>query len=53
MAKILIADDILANRDYLATLLGYVKPIDLDQMQIIVQKIQDFWFTIVKLPPAE
>ena len=27
-----------------------VKPVDLDQMVIIVQKIQNFWFSIVKLP---
>ena len=26
------------------------KPIDLDQFLLIVKKIEDFWFTIVKLP---
>lgn len=28
-----------------------VKPMDLDRFVEIVQSIQDFWFTIVKLPP--
>ena len=27
------------------------KPIDLHQFMTIVQTVQDFWFTIVKLPP--
>lgn len=27
------------------------KPLDLDQFILIVKKIEDFWFTIVKLPP--
>lgn len=27
------------------------KPVDLEQFIKIVQEIQDFWFTIVKLPP--
>ena len=27
-----------------------VKPVDLDQLVTIVQKIEEFWFTIVKLP---
>jgi len=30
-----------------------VKPVDLDQLTSIVQKIEDFWFTIVKLPLDE
>ncbi len=29
------------------------KPVDLDQFVKIVQSIEQFWFTIVKLPPAE
>lgn len=28
-----------------------VKPIDLDRFVEVVQAIEDFWFTIVKLPP--
>ena len=28
-----------------------VKPVDLDQLVTIVQKIEEFWFTVVKLPP--
>jgi len=28
------------------------KPTDLDQFVKVVQSIEDFWFTIVKLPPA-
>jgi len=28
-----------------------VKPVDLDQLVTIVQKIEEFWFSIVKLPP--
>ena len=27
-----------------------VKPVDLDQLVTIVQKIEEFWFTVVKLP---
>jgi len=27
------------------------KPVDLDQFIHVVQSIEDFWFTIVKLPP--
>ncbi len=27
------------------------KPVDLDQFITVVQSIEDFWFTIVKLPP--
>ena len=29
------------------------KPVDLDQFVKIVRSIEDFWFTIVKLPPTE
>ena len=29
-----------------------VKPVDLDQFITVVQSIEDFWFTIVKLPPV-
>jgi len=29
-----------------------VKPVDLDQFVTVVQSIEDFWFTIVKLPPT-
>jgi two-component system, chemotaxis family, response regulator Rcp1 len=28
------------------------KPVDLDQFIRVVQSIQDFWLTIVRLPPA-
>ena len=28
------------------------KPVDLDQFIVIVKTIEDFWLTIVKLPPA-
>jgi CheY-like chemotaxis protein len=28
-----------------------VKPVDLNQFSRVVKSIQDFWFTIVKLPP--
>jgi chemotaxis family two-component system response regulator Rcp1 len=28
------------------------KPVDLDQFIRVVQSIQDYWFTIVKLPPS-
>jgi chemotaxis family two-component system response regulator Rcp1 len=27
------------------------KPVDLDQFITVVQSVEDFWFTIVKLPP--
>jgi CheY-like chemotaxis protein len=27
------------------------KPVDLDQFITVVKSIEDFWFTIVKLPP--
>ncbi|HEY66375.1 MAG TPA: response regulator, partial [Caldilineae bacterium] len=29
------------------------KPIDLDQFLKVVQSIEEFWLTIVKLPPRE
>lgn len=29
------------------------KPVDLDQFLKVVRSIEDFWFTIVKLPPSE
>jgi two-component system, chemotaxis family, response regulator Rcp1 len=29
------------------------KPVDLDQFVSVVQSIEDFWFTVVRLPPAE
>jgi CheY-like chemotaxis protein len=29
------------------------KPVDLDQFIKIVKSLEDFWFTIVKLPPVE
>jgi two-component system response regulator len=28
-----------------------VKPVDLEQLVTIVKKIEQFWFTIVRLPP--
>jgi chemotaxis family two-component system response regulator Rcp1 len=28
------------------------KPVDLDQFITVVKSIEDFWFTVVKLPPA-
>jgi hypothetical protein len=27
------------------------KPVDLDEFRKVVQAIEDFWFTVVKLPP--
>jgi chemotaxis family two-component system response regulator Rcp1 len=27
------------------------KPVDLDQFITVVMAVEDFWFTIVKLPP--
>jgi CheY-like chemotaxis protein len=29
-----------------------VKPVDLEQFVTVVQSIEDFWFTIVRLPPS-
>jgi two-component system, chemotaxis family, response regulator Rcp1 len=29
------------------------KPVDLTQFNVVVQSIENFWFTIVKLPPKE
>ena len=29
------------------------KPVDFSQFMAVVQKIEDFWFTIVKLPPKK
>ncbi|MFQ5470074.1 MAG: response regulator [Gammaproteobacteria bacterium] len=29
-----------------------VKPVDLDQFMIVVQNIENFWLSVVKLPPA-
>lgn len=29
------------------------KPVDLEQFLIVVQSIEDFWLTIVKLPPKQ
>jgi DNA-binding response OmpR family regulator len=29
------------------------KPVDLDRFIEVVKAIEDFWFTIVKLPPKE
>ncbi len=29
------------------------KPVDFDQFTNVVRQIEDFWFTIVKLPPTE
>jgi len=29
------------------------KPVDLDQFITVVQSVEEFWFTIVKLPPDE
>ena len=45
MAKILIVDDIPANREYPVTFQN--------QLIAIVQKIEDFWFSIVRLPLDE
>jgi chemotaxis family two-component system response regulator Rcp1 len=28
------------------------KPLNLDQFSAVVKAIEEFWFTIVKLPPA-
>jgi two-component system, chemotaxis family, response regulator Rcp1 len=45
-----------ADRDVIQTYdLGanayVVKPVDLDQLVTIVKQIEDFWFSIVRLPP--
>ena len=29
------------------------KPVDLDQFISVVQSIEDFWLTVVKLPPKK
>jgi chemotaxis family two-component system response regulator Rcp1 len=29
------------------------KPVDLDKFRTVVNLIEDFWFTVVKLPPSE
>jgi len=43
-------EDILKTYDLHANC--YItKPVDFDQFISVVQKIEDFWFTIVKLPP--
>jgi two-component system, chemotaxis family, response regulator Rcp1 len=42
--------DILRSYDLHAN--AYVhKPVDFDQFAEVVQQIEDFWFTVVKLPP--
>jgi len=44
-------EDILRAYD-LAVNCYITKPVDLDQFIKVVQAIEDFWFTVVKLPPA-
>ena len=45
-------EDILKSYDMHANC--YItKPVDLDQFITVVQSIEDFWLTIVKLPPEE
>ncbi|MBI4523499.1 MAG: response regulator [Deltaproteobacteria bacterium] len=44
-------EDVLRTYDLNASC--YVaKPVDLDRFIQVVKKIEDFWFTVVKLPPA-
>jgi two-component system, chemotaxis family, response regulator Rcp1 len=45
-------EDILRSYDLHANCF-ITKPVDLDQFINIVKSIEDFWFTIVKLPPNE
>jgi len=43
-------EDILKTYDLHANC--YItKPVDLDQFITVVQSVEDFWFTVVKLPP--
>lgn len=45
-------EDILKTYDLHANC--YVtKPVDLEQFMHVVKSIEDFWFTVVKLPPGE
>lgn len=45
-------EDIARSYDHYANC--YVtKPIDLDQFRKVVKSIEDFWFTVVKLPPKD
>lgn len=45
-------EDILKTYDLHANC--YItKPVDLDQFITVIKSIEDFWFTIVKLPPGD
>lgn len=45
-------DDIIASYDLQAACF-VSKPVDFDKFQQIVEKLSDFWFTVVKLPRSE
>lgn len=47
------SDDDVASAYDLAANCYVTKPVDLDQFITVVQTIENFWFTIVKLPPEE
>lgn len=47
------ADEDIAKSYNLHANCYITKPVDLDQFITIVQSIEGFWLTIVKLPPAE
>ena len=44
-------EDILRTYDLHANCF-VTKPVDFDQFELVVRSISDFWFEIVKLPPA-
>ncbi|MEO8397736.1 MAG: response regulator [Chloroflexota bacterium] len=43
-------EDILRSYDSYANCF-ITKPVDLDQFMVVVQSIEDFWLTMVRLPP--
>ena len=44
--------DVLASYDYQAN--SYVtKPVDLVQFRTVLQTLRDYWFSVVRLPPAD
>jgi two-component system, chemotaxis family, response regulator Rcp1 len=45
-------EDILKSYELYANCF-ITKPVDLDQFIKIVKSLEDFWFTIVKLPPKD
>ena len=53
---VVIADDLHGVQDILTTYdyhgsCYFTRPVDLEQFMDVVKPIEDFWFTIVKLPP--